>query len=84
MTEPGEHRAGAEIEARLRSERPRPEPEFRSLLRDRLVAQEGEEQEERLAMPPRIGSLIGAYATCGAVLLAVAILGVLGSGPLAA
>lgn len=66
-----------DFEDKLLSERPRPTPAFRSEVRSRLLGRAGNR-------PERLRALILSYATGGTLLLAVAALGVAGSGPLAA
>jgi hypothetical protein len=66
-----------EFEDRLLNERPRPTPAFRSAVRSELLA-------GAKSRPPQLRALIFSYAAGGALLLAVAALGVAGAGPLAA
>jgi hypothetical protein len=80
MIEPGDPNATDSIDARLRSERPTTDPAYREGLRRRLLALD----PGGASRPRHLGTLIAAYAACGSILLAVAVLGVLGSGPLAA
>lgn len=61
----------------LETSRPVPRAAFRGELRRRLV--EGAE-----ASPSRIRLLIFTYAASGAALLIIAVIGIAGSGPLAA
>jgi hypothetical protein len=68
------------IAQRLESERPVPTPAFRGELRRHLIA----DASERSSEPPRLLLLIGAYAGCGVVLLAIVVIGIAGVGPLAA
>jgi hypothetical protein len=68
----------SELEERLRAQRPVPAPAFRGELRRRLMT-----RGERPA-PGGIRLLIAAYGGAGAVLLAVAAIGVAGAGPLSA
>ncbi len=68
------------IAQRLESERPVPGAAFRGDLRRMLVASAG----ERRRTPARPRLLIAAYAGSGLVLMAVAVVGVAGIGPLAA
>jgi hypothetical protein len=69
-----------EIEERLRAERPLPHPTFRGDLRRRLLGLE----EAGFSRPRQLRLLLAAYASTGVALLAVALVGVLGVGPLAA
>ena len=64
------------VEQRLVRERPIPTPAFRSEL-GALISRSGPQRQ-------RVRVLISAYAGSGALLLAVAVLGVAGVGPLAA
>jgi hypothetical protein len=69
------------IAARLESERPVPRPAFRGDLRRRLmIARPG---PGRLSRRGAL-ALTAAYAGSGLTLLAIAALGVIGAGPLAA
>ena len=72
-----ENRPIEDFEDKLLDERPRPTPAFRSEVRSRLLT--GARNR-----PAQVRALIFSYATGGALLLAVAALGVAGSGPLAA
>lgn len=65
---------------RLERERPVPRAGFRGALRRRLL----DAAEQQPSRPQRLRFLIAAYAGSGAVLLAIAALGVAGAGPLAA
>ena len=67
-----------ELEHLLTASRPVPRPAFRGELRRQLLA--GEPRAE----PLRLRRLIAAYTTSGALLMAVAIVGIAGAGPLAA
>ena len=67
---------------RLRAERPVPSAAFRGALARRLVELEG--PGARAARPRHLRLLVATYLTAGAALLAIAALGVAGSGPLAA
>jgi hypothetical protein len=67
------------IENRLEHERALPDPGFLGRLERHLLALEA----EGFARPPNLSLLIGIFAGCGGILLAIAIAGVLGSGPLA-
>jgi hypothetical protein len=75
MTEPGLD----PTEERLKGERPVPSPRFRSELRRRL----SEHLSPDPARPERVRLRVAAYAGSGAVLLAVAAIGLAGTGPLA-
>ena len=67
-----------QIADRLRSERPVPAAGFRGELRRRLlVADRG-----RPVAPRRLRLLVTAYAGSGAVLMAIAAIGLAGVGPL--
>ena len=77
---PGEADALLALADRLEQERPIPSSGFRGNLRRTLLTRIGPGS----AQPQRVGSLIGAYAGSGVVLLAVAALGIAGVGPLAA
>ena len=68
------------IISRLDSERPVPRASFRGDLRRSLLA----DSRERHTRPARLRLLISAYAGSGLVLLAVAVVGLAGGGPLAA
>ena len=68
-----------DIDERLRRERPLPAPAFRGDLRRHLLAGSGRQPSRA-----RIRGLAAAYALSGALLLAIAAVGVAGSGPLAA
>ena len=65
------------IAERLERERPAPRPAFRRRLGRNLIADPAESRG-------RIRLQIGVYATAGAALLLVAVIGVAGGGPLAA
>jgi hypothetical protein len=67
------------IAQRLQSERLVPSAGYRGELRRRLVS-----TQEAGSDPPRLGLLIGIYAALGVVLLAIAVVGLAGAGPLAA
>jgi hypothetical protein len=69
-----------QIEERLRTERPLPHPAFRGALRRRLLSLE----RAGFSRPRQLRLLLAAYASTGVALLAVALVGVLGVGPLAA
>jgi hypothetical protein len=66
-------------EERLRGERPVPSPRFRGELRRRLSQQAAPDP----ARPARLRLLVAAYAGSGALLLAIAAIGLAGVGPLA-
>lgn len=76
---PGEAEALMALADRLERERPIPSSGYRGELRRNLLAQVA----SRPFRPQRLGALISAYAGSGVVLLAVAVLGVAGVGPLA-
>lgn len=78
--QPGEAEALLSIADRLERERPVPNVGYRGELRRQLLSR----VSSRPARPHRLGALIGAYTGSGALLLAVAVLGVAGVGPLAA
>jgi hypothetical protein len=78
--QPGEPEELLELAARLERERPIPSTGFRGELRRHLIAH----VPSQPLRPQRLGVLIGAYTGSGAVLLAVAVLGLAGVGPLAA
>jgi hypothetical protein len=80
---PDEADALADVEQRLRAERPVPAAAFRAMLRQSLVA-DAPEAMARPAPPRRLRLLITAYAAAGVALLTVAGVGVLGGGPLSA
>lgn len=66
------------IDERLRAERPVPAPGFRGELRRRLIT-----AERRQSAPPRrLRLLVAAYAGSGALLFAIAAIGLAGAGPL--
>jgi hypothetical protein len=69
--EPIDHEADAE----LRAARARPDDEFGSRLRDRLM-----EADARARRPARLRLLIAAYACSGLLLLALAALSASGGG----
>jgi hypothetical protein len=62
----------------LAERRPLPRPGLRSAIRSRLLS-----RGERRA-PARLGALIFAYGSAGAMLLAIAAAGLVGIGPFAA
>jgi hypothetical protein len=68
------------IAERLERERPVPRPAFRGALRRHLMG----ERRARQFMPARPRLLVGAYAGSGTLLMAIAAVGLLGVGPLAA
>ena len=72
-----ERRPIDDFEDKLFEDRPRPTPGFRSEVRSRLLGR----SESR---PAQLRALILSYSVGGALLLAVAALGVAGAGPLAA
>jgi hypothetical protein len=76
---PGEAEALADVERRLREERPVPAGAFRAMLRQSLLG----DVVVRPTRPRRLRLLIAAYSAAGVVLLTVAGVGVLGGGPLA-
>lgn len=63
----------------LEAERPVPRAAFRGDLRRALLARERRAPQA----PPRLRVMIAAYAGSGAVLLAIAAIGLAGVGPLA-
>jgi hypothetical protein len=67
------------IVARLESERPVPRPAFRGDLRRALLRN----AEQRPSAPRRLRLMIPAFAGSGALLLAIAAIGLAGAGPLA-
>jgi hypothetical protein len=69
------------IAERLERERPIPRPAFRGALRRQLV---GEPRARHQLLPARPRLLVGAYAGSGTLLMAIAAIGLLGVGPLAA
>jgi hypothetical protein len=77
---PGEPEALLELAERLERDRPIPSSGFRGELRRSLLTS----LASRPSRPKRLGALISAYAGSGVVLLAVAVLGIAGVGPLAA
>lgn len=77
---PGEPEALLALADRLERDRPIPSSGFRGELRRGLLTNVGAQPTR----PQRLGALISAYAGSGVVLLAVAVLGVAGVGPLAA
>jgi hypothetical protein len=68
------------ISERLQNERPVPRAAFRGDLRRHLMVA----RPSRRSARQRVGVLIGAYAASGAVLLAIAAIGLAGVGPLSA
>lgn len=68
------------IAARLHREKPLPRAAYRGSLRRHLLST----GDSEAARPRGLRFLITAYATSGVALLAVALVGVLGAGPLAA
>jgi len=64
----------------LERERPVPRPAFRGELRRHLLGQ----PRARQFMPARPRLLVGAYGGSGTLLIAIAAVGLLGVGPLAA
>jgi hypothetical protein len=77
---PGEAEALHALADRLERERPIPSSGYRGDLRRRLLTHVA----SRPSRPQRLGALISAYACSGVLLLAVAVLGIAGVGPLAA
>jgi hypothetical protein len=67
-------------EDRLYAERPIPRPAFRGALGRRLAAL----RAAGVGRPRHLKALVAAYAGSGLALLAIALAGVLGGGPLAA
>lgn len=78
--QPGEAEVLLELAYRLEHERPIPSAGYRGELRRQLLAR----VPSGPVRPHRLGALISAYTGSGAVLLAVAVLGIAGVGPLAA
>lgn len=78
--EPVEAERMIEVGMRLSAARPLPDPNFRGELRRRLA---GAEASGAVA-PRRVRALAASYALTGLLLLAVAGVGVAGSGPFAA
>jgi hypothetical protein len=68
-----------EVADRLSRERPVPQPAFRGDLRRRLT----DLRSAGVGRPRHLKLLIAANASGGALLLVVALIGVLGSGPFA-
>jgi hypothetical protein len=66
---------------RLAAERPIPRAQFRADLRAHLLELSGRAPAQW--RPRRLGRLVAAYVGSGAVLLAVAAIGLAGAGPLA-
>ena len=86
MSPPGEHRedpaaedpAAAELARSLSADRPVPSPSLRSSIRAAISSR------GRIASrPPNLHVLVAAYLIAGLVLLAIAALGVAGTGPFA-
>ena len=77
---PEERDALARIARRLERERPVPQPGFRASLASKLA----QPVEPDRPAPRRLEIVIGAYAGSAFVLLAVAVLGLAGAGPLSA
>jgi len=78
--DPAEAERAVELGLRLSAARPLPDPNFRGELRRRLA---GAEASGAVA-PRRVRALAASYALAGLLLLAVAGIGVAGSGPFAA
>lgn len=78
--EPEETQALLDVGERLDRERPVPRPAFRGETGRYLSSEVESEPHSR---PRRLKLLIAGYAGSGLVLLAVAVIGLLGSGPLA-
>jgi len=78
--EPAEAERAVELGLQLSAARPLPDPNFRGELR-RLLAGA---RAARAVAPRRVRALAASYALCGLLLLAVAGVGVAGSGPFAA
>jgi hypothetical protein len=70
----------SDLARRLERERPSPRAGFRAGLRARLLRSAG----ERALVRGRLRLRVAAYASSGIILLAIAALGVVGAGPLAA
>ena len=78
--EPGEAERMVEVGMQLSAARPLPGPNFRGELRRRLAGA----QASGAVAPRRVRALAASYALAGLLLLAVAGIGVAGSGPFAA
>ena len=78
--DPEERNALARVARRLDRERPVPQPGFRALLASKLAQQVDPDRPA----PRRLEIVIAAYAGSAFVLLAVAVLGLAGAGPLSA
>jgi hypothetical protein len=76
----GEAEGVDRIAERLSGERPLPSPDFRSALGLRLIALQSAAEIWR---PRRLRLAVATYLACGVSLLAVAALGVAGTGPFA-
>ena len=70
----------ADVASRLEGERPVPEAAFRGALRRRLFAH----PRAWRSAPARLRRLILVYACSGSALLAIAVIGLAGTGPFAA
>lgn len=77
---PSEADGMVEVGLRLSAARPLPDPNFRGELRRQLAGA----QASGAVAPRRIRALAASYALTGLLLLAVAGIGVAGSGPFAA
>lgn len=81
----GERGDTIEIEHRLEASRPVPRAEFRGELRRHLLTHAGTaSRPARVPSQLRARLLITAYAGSGALLIAIAAIGIAGVGPLAA
>ena len=68
----------SQLGRRLARRRPAPQREFTLALQDRL-----QELTSQVRRPAHLRSLVLIYLACGVVLLALALAGALGGGPLA-
>jgi len=67
-----------QLRVRLRQARPRPSREFSLGLQNQLL-----DRAATIRRPPHLRMLVLIYLCCGIILLAFALAGALGSGPLA-
>jgi len=79
-TDPREAEALSRVARRLTDERPVPRPAFRGALWRHLSARDAPAARR----PQQVGGLIAAFAASGFLLLAIAALGLAGTGPFAA
>jgi hypothetical protein len=80
MEEPMHDPAERDLAERLARDRPVPRAGFRADLRSNLLSSARRWE----SAPPRLRRLIFVYAASGTAMLAVAAVGVIGAGPLAA